>query len=242
MQNASKALKKPNKITNHILRCIASYLYAVDYGALLTLSSADTSATATASGDINQLLFDVDNDGGGRGRLHSQDLVNSNTDSDYLWIYIGGLVYWIIFGSIVAYSLLTWANQFTHASSVTAYWALQPMTAALLSQLLLLFGVVSDCNTINNNNSTNNASSHCVNSLGVSNLGAIPIVIGLYIVLWDDCKAHNNKRELKKKNGKGKRHLYQYLHHQHQQQQQHHQQTQIRTQRKKKRYEKRSVL
>merc|ERR1711871_847814 len=48
------------------------------------------------------------------------------------------LAYWIVFNSAVAYFLMTWGNKYADASKVLAYTALQPLTSAILSVVVLL--------------------------------------------------------------------------------------------------------
>lgn len=50
------------------------------------------------------------------------------------------LGYWIIFQSVAAYALMTWATRHAQATVVSVYTALQPVTASALSLVLVLFG------------------------------------------------------------------------------------------------------
>jgi len=47
------------------------------------------------------------------------------------------LAYWILFNSCAAYGLMTWANVYADGSVVSAYTAIQPATAALLSFIIV---------------------------------------------------------------------------------------------------------
>lgn len=47
------------------------------------------------------------------------------------------LAYWVIMASIVAYFLMTWANQYADASIVSAYTTLQPLTSGVLQFVFL---------------------------------------------------------------------------------------------------------
>lgn len=47
------------------------------------------------------------------------------------------LAYWVAFTSILAYVLMTWANQYADASIVSAYSTLQPLTAGVLQWIFL---------------------------------------------------------------------------------------------------------
>jgi len=90
---------------------------------------------------------------------------------------IWALAYWIVFNSVLAYALMTWANQFTDASIVCVYSALQPITAAALSALLLALGVKG------------------LKGPGLNDLGAIGIVIGLAFVLYEDLKKKKDNND-----------------------------------------------
>lgn len=50
------------------------------------------------------------------------------------------LVYWVLFQSVAAYFLMTWAGKYAPATVVSAYTVLQPVTATLLSVLLVALG------------------------------------------------------------------------------------------------------
>lgn len=50
------------------------------------------------------------------------------------------LVYWVVFQSVAAYFLMTWAGKYAPATVVSAYTVLQPVTATLLSVLLVALG------------------------------------------------------------------------------------------------------
>jgi len=52
------------------------------------------------------------------------------------------LVYWVIFTSVIAYSLLTWASRQSLPSSVLAYMALQPLTTVLLTVITLITEII----------------------------------------------------------------------------------------------------
>ncbi|KAJ9465903.1 WAT1-related protein [Diplonema papillatum] len=47
------------------------------------------------------------------------------------------LLYWIIFTSVIGYLCMSWANQYIQASVVSAYSVLQPVTAAVISVILI---------------------------------------------------------------------------------------------------------
>lgn len=80
------------------------------------------------------------------------------------------LLYWIIFSSLLAYFLLTWANKLAKASVVSSYTVLQPIAAGLLATLLVL-GMGRDW-----------AQQYGLRHFEVQDLGAIPIVLGLVVL------------------------------------------------------------
>jgi len=54
---------------------------------------------------------------------------------------VGPLLYWILGNSMLAYFLMTWANQYARAGFILAYTALQPLTSTLVSVVIVtLFG------------------------------------------------------------------------------------------------------
>jgi drug/metabolite transporter (DMT)-like permease len=50
---------------------------------------------------------------------------------------IGALIYNILFNSVAAYGILTWANQYATGTLVMIYTVLQPVTAAFLTTILV---------------------------------------------------------------------------------------------------------
>ncbi len=86
---------------------------------------------------------------------------------------IGPLAYWILLNSCVAYWLMTWANKHAQAGFVLAYCALQPLTATALSVVIVSTGAQTD-----------------LTMPGWNALGAIPIVIGLSMIIQDGQRAH----------------------------------------------------
>ena len=70
-------------------------------------------------------------------------------DCQGTWIIPTGavwaLAYAIVFNSVIAYGLITWANQFATGTLVIGYSVLQPVTAALLTLLLLGIGAFPNC-------------------------------------------------------------------------------------------------
>mmetsp|Transcript_13389 Transcript_13389/g.31422 ORF Transcript_13389/g.31422 Transcript_13389/m.31422 type:complete len:377 (-) Transcript_13389:132-1262(-) len=80
------------------------------------------------------------------------------------------IVYWIVFGSLLGYWLIAWANQYAQASIVSAYTVAQPMASCLISMaLIVLLGAKW-------------AWRHGIRPPGVQDLGIVFIVLGLGIL------------------------------------------------------------
>lgn len=86
------------------------------------------------------------------------------------------LAYWIIFTSIGAYFLLTWANHYARAGYILAYTALQPFTSTLLSVILILSGVQG------------------LQMPGWNVLGSVGIFFGLVLLIIDGKRQHEADR------------------------------------------------
>lgn len=83
------------------------------------------------------------------------------------------LVYWILFGSILAYFLVTWANQHAKASVVSVYAVVQPIAAGLLSAGLAAVA------------GSDWAASHDLRGMGFQDLGILPIMLGMRILFQE---------------------------------------------------------
>lgn len=89
------------------------------------------------------------------------------------------LAYWILFQSVGAYALMTWGNVHASASLVSAYTVLQPVTSSLLTALILASGAYRNCARADDDDA-------CLSMPGVGDLGAIGVVIGLYLVITSE--------------------------------------------------------
>jgi len=83
---------------------------------------------------------------------------------------VGPLLYWILIQSVLCYLMMTWANQYAKASTTVAYTALQPLTSALLSVIIVqtagkIGGLVMP---------------------GINLLGGLGIIAGLILILYDN--------------------------------------------------------
>ena len=97
---------------------------------------------------------------------------------------IYALIYWILFQSVLSYLCLTWANKYADPSVNLAYTVVQPLTAIIASEILILINVVPQCSTDKNANNPDN----CLYSPNIGTLGSIGIIIGLYCVIYSDYK------------------------------------------------------
>lgn len=87
------------------------------------------------------------------------------------------LAYWIVFQSVLAYALMTWANKFASASLVSAYSVLQPVTSAALTAAVLLLDLYHSCDD------EDHKEGHCLEMPGTGDLGAIGVFLGLYLII-----------------------------------------------------------
>lgn len=85
------------------------------------------------------------------------------------------LAYWVLGSSLLAYMLMTWANQYAKAGFVLAYTALQPLTSTLLS--ILIIAVSGPDGT-------------SLKMPGINALGGIPVIAGLAFILKDGQRQH----------------------------------------------------
>eukprot|EP00041_Stephanoeca_diplocostata_P008672 m.128305 g.128305 ORF g.128305 m.128305 type:complete len:400 (+) comp17428_c0_seq3:768-1967(+) len=90
--------------------------------------------------------------------------------SDALW----ALLYWIFFVSALAYALITWGNQHLEGTTVSAFFALQPVAAAIVSGVIV---------------AVTPPPHHQLHGPGVQHLGAIGVFAGLYLVITNTTAA-----------------------------------------------------
>ncbi|KAK3288282.1 hypothetical protein CYMTET_4237 [Cymbomonas tetramitiformis] len=91
------------------------------------------------------------------------------TVPDNAWI---PLAYWIVFNSVLAYFLLTWGNRYADASKVLGYTALQPLTSALVSLIIITIAGKSKYPDLK--------------EPGMNGLGGVGIVFGLLFIMYDN--------------------------------------------------------
>mmetsp|Transcript_11187 Transcript_11187/g.13228 ORF Transcript_11187/g.13228 Transcript_11187/m.13228 type:complete len:150 (+) Transcript_11187:2-451(+) len=83
------------------------------------------------------------------------------------------LVYWIVFNSIVCYLITTWANQYADPSIVLGYTSFQPLTAAILSAIVVWSGYTKTHPKVN------------LQEPGWNALGGIAIIGALGLLTYD---------------------------------------------------------
>ena len=89
------------------------------------------------------------------------------------------LAYFIVFNSVVAYAILTWANQFSTGTLVMGYTVLQPVTAALFTLTLLWLDVYPSCTP-----DVVDELEPCLDPPGWASLcGMVGIMSGLYLII-----------------------------------------------------------
>ena len=88
------------------------------------------------------------------------------------------LLYWILITSVLCYSIANWANHYLGPSTTVAYSVIQPITAIVISELLIAFSFINRCNATHSN--------HCLYGADWNDFGAFGIIIGLYCILYSD--------------------------------------------------------
>jgi drug/metabolite transporter (DMT)-like permease len=111
---------------------------------------------------------------------------------------IPALVYAVLFNSVIAYGIMTWANRHVTGTLVMIYTVLQPVTAALLTGLLVqVFHLYPDCHTVHtmntptsNNDNESYENSTCLDPPGWGTLvGICGVFMGLYLVVATEPKS-----------------------------------------------------
>lgn len=113
-------------------------------------------------------------------------------DCQGTWIIPTGavwaLAYAIVFNSVIAYGLITWANQFATGTLVIGYSVLQPVTAALLTLLLLGIGVFPNCSA------SGGDATRCLDPPGWGSvMGMVGVFSGLALVISTEPKKEDYK-------------------------------------------------
>jgi drug/metabolite transporter (DMT)-like permease len=105
------------------------------------------------------------------------------------------LGYFIVFNSVAAYAIMTWANQYATGTLVMGFTVLQPVTAALLTLVLLGLGSVPSCSALDHPEATDEAGeiqdgrSACLDPPGWSSIcGMVGVFAGLFLVIATEPK------------------------------------------------------
>ena len=90
------------------------------------------------------------------------------------------IAYWIFGGSILAYMLQTWGNKSIDASVIGIYTVVQPIVAVIASTFIIALSSAPHWN---------------LKGLSEADIGAVAIVMGLVIVLYDNRRCHNTEEK-----------------------------------------------
>lgn len=96
------------------------------------------------------------------------------------------LSYWILAQSVAAYLLMTWVNRWADPSLNLAYAAMQPLVSVICAEIVIQTGFVTQCSRSGNNDNAE----HCIYGASWSDLGAIGISIGLFMVIYSSKLQH----------------------------------------------------
>ena len=121
-------------------------------------------------------------------------------DCQSFWIIPPGayfaLFYFIVFNSVIAYAMLTWANQFVTGTLVMGYTVLQPVTTATLTVALLATHTFPSClerQQIHGDNATHHAGA-CLEPPGMGTLlGMVSVFAGLFLVVSTEPSSNTNE-------------------------------------------------
>jgi len=157
-----------------VLNCLASSSYVIctkpllkHYSGLIVCAWAYVSATCFMT--VTALSITVNSD--------SLNFVCPDCDGDGWQVptaAIWALCYWVTFQSVGAWGLLTWANKHIDGSVCSAYSVLQPLTSDVLTSILVAWGVNLELP-------------------GWNEFGAIGILIGLAMILYDNRRMVNKQ-------------------------------------------------
>lgn len=100
------------------------------------------------------------------------------------------LAYFILFNSCAAYAIITWVNNYATGTLVMGYTVLQPVTAALLTLLLLSLGAVSSCEATQQHKDGKDIA--CLDPPGWGSLcGMVGVFAGLYLMITTEPKSRH---------------------------------------------------
>ena len=118
------------------------------------------------------------------------------------------LAYYILFNSVLAYAVLTWANQFATGTLVMGYSVLQPVTAATLTVVLLNLQIFPSCVSLAQQQQQDESSTSsfpkkaCLEQPGMGTLiGMFGVFVGLSLVVATE--PSSNSSSSNNNNGSG---------------------------------------
>ena len=91
------------------------------------------------------------------------------------------LAYFVVVYSILLYSTINWANNYIPASTITAYTVVQPVTAGLLSLVLIMAGFNDSHTDVQLHEPSWNA------------FGCIGVFAGLFLIVYSDVAARRQQ-------------------------------------------------
>lgn len=125
--------------------------------------------------------------------------------TDPLWVWFHGsmlppmdalpaMIWFVVFSSAGAYGMINWANQYATGTLVMSYTVLQPVSAVILTVLLLALNAVRDCTDITTASKT--ATGTC---LTPPNMGTfccmVGVGIGLSLIILTEPKSDGRKKK-----------------------------------------------
>jgi len=124
--------------------------------------------------------------------------------NDPMWVWSHGsilppmdalpaILYLIFFSSVAAYALINWANQYATGTLVMSYTVLQPVSAVVLTVILLALKAVRDCT---DTAAAVNASGICLTPPNMGTLfGMVGVGIGLSFIILTEPKSDGKKKK-----------------------------------------------
>jgi hypothetical protein len=96
---------------------------------------------------------------------------------------VPAMIWFVVFNSAAAFGLITWANQHATGTLVMSYAVLEPVSAVLLTVVLLRLGAVPNCESISSTSGSDGASI-CLNPPNWGTVfGIIGVALGLSLII-----------------------------------------------------------
>jgi len=112
---------------------------------------------------------------------------------------IPALLWFIVMTSSCCYGLITWANKYATGTLVIGYTVLQPVSSAILIQLLVWFGMYESCGSSDESGgrllkTLTSLAKPCLDEPDIfTAVGAIAVFAGLLGLIWTEPKAPKGK-------------------------------------------------